>query len=85
MLPSRDKDQLGIGVAIASNGNKYKQQQAALGNPVDDSETTIELTYRIHINPWLAVQPDIHWIKNPGMNPALSDATVLGIRTKEVI
>jgi porin len=84
LFPGRDEDQLGLGIAVASNGDKYKQIQQDNGSPVEGSETTIELSYRAQVLPWLAIQPDIQWIKNPGMDPALKDATVVGVRTEIV-
>jgi len=84
LFPGRDEDQLGLGIAVASNGDKYKQSQQDNGSLVEGSETTIELSYRARVLPWLAIQPDIRWIKNPGMDPALKDATVVGVRTEIV-
>lgn len=82
LFPGRDEDQLGLAIAIASNGDKFKLQQQNSGSPVEDKETTIELTYRTQILPWLVIQPDVQFIKNPGMDPAISDATVIGLRAE---
>ena len=71
LFVGRDEDQLGL--AIATNGDKYRQKQQNSGTPVDGNETTIELSYRAPLLPWLSLQPDIQWIKNPGMNPARSE------------
>jgi len=76
----RDEDQLGLAIAIATNGDKYRQQQQSIGSPVDASEITLELSYRAQLLAWLAVQPDVQWVRNPGMNPAVQDATVIGLR-----
>mgnify|MGYP000076412543 CR=1 FL=1 len=84
MFPGRDKDQLGLALAVARNGDKYKQQQQAIGKPVEDRESVIELSYRTQLLPWLMMQPDIQWIKNPNMDPALEDATVIGIRAEVI-
>jgi porin len=82
LFPGRDDDQLGLAIAIANNGGKYKQQQLNDGNSVDDKETIIELSYRMQLLPWFAVQPDIQWIRNPGMDPTINNATVVGVRTE---
>lgn len=79
LISSRDQDQLGIAVAIANNGDKFIQ---STGGIADESETAIELSYRAQLLPWFAVQPDVQWIKNPGMDPAIDDATVIGIRAE---
>ena len=84
LLPGRNEDQFGIAIAIASNGSKYKQWQISEGNRVDDRETAIELSYRMQVFPWLAIQPDLQWIKNPSMDPSISDVTVVGVRTEIV-
>ncbi len=84
LFAGRDKDQLGLAVAIAYNGDKYIQKQWNSGTAVDASETTVELSYRSTVLPWLTLQPDIQWIKNPGTNQTLRDATVIGLRGKVV-
>jgi porin len=32
------------------------------------------------VNEWLTLQPDLQYIVNPGLEPALRDAMVLGLR-----
>ena len=84
LLPGRDNDQLGLAIAVAENGNKYQDLERSLGNSVDDREIAVELSYRMQVLPWLAIQPDIQWIKNPGTNSAVDDATLFGVRTEVV-
>ncbi|MDY6947997.1 MAG: carbohydrate porin, partial [Pseudomonadota bacterium] len=43
-------------------------------------ESAIELTYRVQARSWLALQPDLQYIINPGTDPALEDAWVVGLR-----
>lgn len=76
LFPGRDEDQLGLAVAVANNGDEYKQASA----PVDDKEVTWELSYRAQVTPWLAVHPDIQYVIDPGTDPSLDDATVLSVR-----
>lgn len=71
----RDDDQVGLAVANAYNGDKYKQLAGA-----DDKETVIELSYHAPLTHWLAVQPDVQYIINPGTDPAVEDALVAGVR-----
>ena len=82
LLPGRDDDRIGVAVAKATNGSKYKQAQAAAGQPVENAETAVELTYRLNVFPWLVFQPDVQWIINPSMNPELKNAFVIGVRTE---
>jgi len=71
----RDEDQFGLAVATAINGDKYKQLAGA-----EDKETAIELSYRAPITPWLAIQPDVQYIINPGTDPAVKNALIAGVR-----
>ena len=63
-----------------TNGGKFRRAQAALGATVERHETAIELTYRVQFLPWLALQPDVQYIINPGTDPALKNALVIGLR-----
>ena len=80
LIPDRDEGQLGLGINGAHNSGKFRQATIAGGTPVDNAETAIELTYSDTITPWLAVQPDIQYIMNPGTDPALDNALVFGAR-----
>lgn len=80
LFPGRDEDVLGLGVSAAFNGDSFEAAQAAAGTPVDSHETAFELTYWIPVLPWLSVQLDAQLIKNPSTDPALDDATLIGLR-----
>jgi porin len=77
---SRPKDRLGIAVAMAMNGNRFRTAAAAAGTPVDNAETGIELSYRMILGEHLLVQPDLHYIINPGTDPTLANAWAFGLR-----
>jgi porin len=74
------EDELGIAIAQAYNGDAYRSLLAQVGMPTDEVETNIELTWRIPVAEWLALQPDIQYIINPGTDPQLRDALVVGLR-----
>jgi porin len=81
MLAAAEREeQLGIAVASITNGNPYLRAQAEQDAAFERHETAIELTYRIQALPWLALQPDLQYIINPGTDPALDDAWVVGLR-----
>ncbi len=80
LLDARPDDLLGLAVAHVSNGNPYRRAQVLAGAPVGKSETNIELTYRAEITPWLTLQPDAQYIINPGADPSLKNAFVIGLR-----
>jgi porin len=79
LLPNLD-NRLGVAIAVARNGHAYRDLQASLGEAVNDHETAIEVTWRFQMNPWLAVQPDLQYVVNPGTSPGIADALVVGVR-----
>lgn len=76
----RDEDVLGLGVSAAFNGDSFETAQEVAGAPVDSREIAFELTYWIPVFPWLSVQFDAQYIKNPSTDPMLDDATLVGLR-----
>lgn len=80
LLPGRDEDQFGLAFAKAYAGNKHKQAMSDAATPCENSESAIELTYRAQITPWLAIQPDIQLIMNPGLDPNIKNTWVAGSR-----
>jgi porin len=79
-IASRPKDRLGIAVAMAMNGNRFRTAAAAAGAPVDNAETDFELSYRMILGEHLLVQPDLHYILNPGTDATLANAWAFGLR-----
>lgn len=77
--PERE-EQLGIALGNITNGNAYLRAQADQGTIYERHETAIELTYRMQALSWLALQPDLQYIINPGTDPALDNAWVIGLR-----
>ena len=43
------------------------------------AESATEVTYRIQVNNWLAVQPVLQWYRNPGADRAVPDAKVIAM------
>lgn len=97
LIPGRDEDIFGIGVAYAQVSGDLSAQDRATNNqngtnaPVRNYEMTIEVTYQIVLAPWWTLQPDFQYIIHPGGNVAdpedltgeraVRDAVVLGLRT----
>ncbi len=46
----------------------------------DSHETAVELTYRTQLFPWLAIQPGVQMIFNPGADSSLDNAVVSIVR-----
>lgn len=73
-------DQVGLGVAAAFAGDALERAASDDGVDLRAAEVAIELTYRFQVTPWLAVQPDLQVIVDPGFDPELGDAVALGVR-----
>ena len=79
-IPGRPDDVTALGIAYARNGSPFLQEQRRLGVSMERGETVIELTHRAEIGGVFALQPDLQWVWNPGMNPDVMSALVFGIR-----
>ena len=77
---ARSTDEIGLGLAYARNGSHYTRAQTVPGLPVENAEKSIELTYLMQLNSWLALQPDVQYIINPNTTPALSNALAVQLR-----
>ena len=82
LFTGRPRDKLGLGLAHASTGEKYRRLTALSGTAADKAESVVELSYRAGVLDWLVVQPDLQYIINPGADPALNNALVLGARVE---
>ncbi len=71
LIPSRENDILGLGAAHASISGDLRDVEAR-----DSHETAVELTYRAEVFPWLAIQPGVQVVFNPGADPTLDNAVV---------
>jgi porin len=76
-VPGRDEDEFGIAVAAAFTSEPWRMLTGAA-----PAEVAFEATYRAQLTPWLAVQPNAHYIRRPAADPAIDDAVVFGIRTE---
>jgi len=75
LIPGRHRDTIGLGIAHASISDKLRRNAA-----MDKYETTVELTYRAQITPWLVLQPDLQIIFNPGAAQGTKNAIVSLLR-----
>jgi porin len=78
LIPSQDADVFTFGIAYARNGNDYIN----FTPEAETAETAFELSYRMEIAPFFALQPDIQYIMNPSTDPTINDVWVLGLRTE---
>lgn len=82
ITPDRTGDQIGVSFASANFGDRYRRSRALAGDRTDAREIVVEAVYNAIIAPWLSVQPDLQYVVDPGGNPDLHDALVIGLRVK---
>ncbi len=75
LIPGHNDDITGIAVTVNHAGNGFR----STGN-FDSRETDVEFTYHAQIKPWLAIQPTIQTIINPGLDPSINNAWIIGTR-----
>jgi porin len=75
LLRGRDGDQAGVAVAHAIISPAVRQLAA-----LPSAETTVEATYQARFGRFVAVQPDVQWVRHPAGLPAARDALVFGLR-----
>lgn len=80
VLPGRRDTQLSIGVNQAYLSRKFRRNGADAGTPLRHAETGFELTYIHPLSPYLAVQPDVQYVRHPSADPNVRDAVILGLR-----
>ncbi len=80
LLSGRPEDRCGFGIAAAHTSGRFRRIRRAAGQAVTDAEIALELTYRAGLTAWWAVQPSLQYIVNPGTQPGLADAVLVGLR-----
>lgn len=76
-VPNRENDEFGLALAAAFASDSYRAQTNA-----GTAEIALEATYRAQVAPWLALQPNLHYIRRPSADPAIEDAIVVGLRAE---
>lgn len=76
LLPGRDADVLGVGVA------RCRLTDAAGAGFTARHETALEAYYAIQVAPWLTVSPHVQFVANPGGDGTVPDAAILGVRVQ---
>jgi porin len=76
LIPTRDEDAAGIALVWArlTPGQTSGLEGSGRGN-----EFVIETTYQAQLTPFFSIQPDLQLLVQPGGNPAVPDALVLGL------
>lgn len=76
----RPDDEVGLGIAAAHNTARYLRVLRLVGDAADRAEYALELTYRAALSSRIHVQPDVQYIVQPGTDPSLGDALLVGLR-----
>jgi porin len=86
LFAARPEDRLGIAFDVAYIAKPYRDLMALAGHKLSGQETAFELTYRARVTDWLAIQPDVQYIRHPAMviglpamSPGLKDEFVIGV------
>lgn len=80
VAPGRPESRLAIGAHIAFLAPKFRANMADAGDPQHPVEPGWELTYSDQLTSWLAVQPDLQFIRDPSRVSGSGDALVFALR-----
>lgn len=84
----RDHDSVGLAVnsswiSSALVGAQLQANALAPGSvAVQSAETTIELNYRAHLEPWLSLMPNVQYVIRPNGLAGIPSALVLGLQVR---
>lgn len=79
-VPTRFDSEIGFGFTQSHNGDKYMRSVVAAGSSADHDEYGINLYYRDTLYSGIRIEPNVQYIINPGTDPQLGNATVIGVR-----
>jgi porin len=85
LVPTRDVDRLGLAAASAFGGRDLRRASRAAGTPLAVAETSVELTYRLELTPWLALQPDVQYVIDPSLSRSIEDALAVALRFRVLL
>ena len=80
VIESRPDDILGLAWTRAGTSSEFRQATRIAGDLPTHSESIWELTYRAQLTPYLAIQPNAQWVRNPGGTVGPNDAKLIGVR-----
>ena len=78
----RAKDRIAGGFVYSKISDPFSNFGVLLGGPLLGSEKAFELNYSLQVTPYWLLQPTFQYYANVGGNSNLSNAPVLGFRTK---
>jgi carbohydrate-selective porin OprB len=72
--------QFGVAVGIAELGAPFGRALTRSGIGVADREAVYELSWRIELSEGFALQSDVQYIRNPGMDATVDSSWTIGLR-----
>jgi porin len=79
LFADRPEDRLGVAVDAIRVAKPFRDLMAMAGQKFPGQETAFEVTYRARVTDWLAIQPDVQYIRHPAEGSALKDVFVIGV------
>ncbi|HEX3358798.1 MAG TPA: carbohydrate porin [Tepidisphaeraceae bacterium] len=73
-IPGRKDDTLGFGVSHAILSHDYRE-----ANDLSATETQFDVYYKIQVQPWITVAPDVQVVLNPDQDTSKSSAVIAGV------
>ncbi len=81
LIPTRAADESGIALAWAEASTDFERAaRVASASASAGREIVVELTHRILLNDWLAIQPNVQYVVNPGLDRLANDLVAVGMR-----
>ena len=80
LIPTRDTDQFGVAFAYGDYSSSKERADERRNRPVQTYEGVVEFSYRVQLNKWAYVQPDLQYIIRPDGTGLTQNATVLGFQ-----
>ena len=80
MFAARPDSQLSFGANQAFLADKFRLNEDDNGNPMREAETGVEVTFADNVAPWLTLQADAQYVRNPNRDAQARDAVILGVR-----
>jgi len=81
-FPKRRTDRVACAFVYSRISDSFRNFGTLLGAPPLGSEKAVELNYSLQVTPYFLLQPTFQYYVSVGGNPTLSNAPVLGFRTK---
>jgi porin len=74
------RGEFGVAVGFAELAAPFQRALGRSGIAVAERETSCELSYRVAVTERFAVQSDVQFIRNPGMNESVDSSWTVGLR-----